>query len=126
MSLSIAEIIAKAGGVNLLARKLGVTPGAVSQWDKVPLGRLARVAEITGIPASHLRPDQQGFSETQAPFGEALALGLDAKAIAAAAVTEAVRAEKTRRWREENAAAMEAKAAWLEEHGLPLAEYRQF
>ncbi len=125
MSLSIADIIAKAGGVNRLARQLGVTPGAVSQWDKVPLGRLAKVAELTGIAPSQLRPDQAGFSEAQAPFGEAHALGLDASAIAAAAVALAVRAEKSRRWQVENAAAMEAKAAWLEEHGLPLAEYRQ-
>ena len=120
------RIIARAGGVNALARQLGISSAAVSVWKRVPAARVAAVARITGLPASQIRPDLGGFAETQAPFPEARALGLDPQAIAAKALAEAVRAEKARRWQAENAAALEAKAAWLEKHGLPLARFRQF
>ena len=30
------------------------------------------------------------------------------------------------RWKEENRSAIEAQNAWIAEHGLPLAKYRQF
>ena len=59
-------------------------------------------------------------------FAEARALGLDPEAIAAKALEDAVRAEKARRWLQENSAAIEAQNAWVEQHGLPLAKYRTF
>lgn len=40
-----------------LARKIGVTRGAISQWDRVPAERIAEVANITGLPMSTIRPD---------------------------------------------------------------------
>jgi len=40
-----------------VARALGLTPGAISQWDKIPAERVAAVAAATGIPAAELRPD---------------------------------------------------------------------
>lgn len=40
-----------------LARKIGVTRGAISQWDRVPAERIAEVANITGLPMSAIRPD---------------------------------------------------------------------
>lgn len=40
-----------------LARKIGVTRGAVSQWDRVPAERIAEVASITSLPMSVIRPD---------------------------------------------------------------------
>ena len=40
-----------------LARALGVTPGAVSQWDRVPAERVIDVERLTGIPRHDLRPD---------------------------------------------------------------------
>ena len=40
-----------------VARALDITPGAISQWDKVPAERVAAVSAATGIPASELRPD---------------------------------------------------------------------
>ena len=40
-----------------LAAALGITPGAVSQWDRVPIERVADVSRITGIPREDLRPD---------------------------------------------------------------------
>lgn len=70
---------------------------------------------------------KKGFAETQAPFAtEARALGLDPEAIAQKAVRDAIKAEKERRWLEENREAIEAQNAWVEKHGLPLAKYRMF
>ena len=40
-----------------LAREIGVTRGAVAQWDKVPAERLGAVSRVTGIPIDRLRPD---------------------------------------------------------------------
>lgn len=40
-----------------LAKALGITPGAVSQWDRVPAEHVFRVAAITGISVADLRPD---------------------------------------------------------------------
>lgn len=70
---------------------------------------------------------QPGLAETPAPFAaEAEALGLDAAAIAARAVQDAIRAEKARRWLEENHEAIKAWNRWTEANELPLAEYRMF
>lgn len=117
-SKALTEAIERAGGVNALARALGISSGAVAQWQDIPPRRLAEVARVTGLP---------GFAEAQAPFvAEAEALGLDATAIAERAVREAVGRERARRWAEENRAAIEAHRRYVEEHGLPLDEYRQF
>ena len=43
-----------------LARLLGVTPGAISQWmtkGEVPVARVLALESITGIPRHALRPD---------------------------------------------------------------------
>lgn len=122
MEARLAEILEKAGGVNALARALGITSASVAGWKRVPAARVAAVARITGLPASRIRADLAGFAETQTVFGEARALGLDPEAVLA----EAVRAEKTRRWREENATAIAAQHEWVEKNELPLASYRMF
>lgn len=40
-----------------LAAELQITAQAVSLWKKVPVRRVMRVAELTGIPCHQLRPD---------------------------------------------------------------------
>ncbi len=40
-----------------LAEELKVTPGAISQWDRVPAERVVEVERVTGIPRHKLRPD---------------------------------------------------------------------
>lgn len=40
-----------------LARALGITIGAVSQWDRVPAERVLDVERVTGISRHELRPD---------------------------------------------------------------------
>jgi post-segregation antitoxin (ccd killing protein)/DNA-binding transcriptional regulator YdaS (Cro superfamily) len=129
----LAKAIEKAGGVNALARALGISSAAVAEWRRLPPRRVAAVAALTGLPPELLRPDTHarpgppGLAETQAPFAaEARELGLDPEAIAAKAVQDAIRAEKARRWQEENSEAIEAWNAWTEANGLPLAKYRMF
>jgi DNA-binding transcriptional regulator YdaS (Cro superfamily) len=36
---------------------LDITPGAISQWHRVPAERVIEVERLTGIPRSELRPD---------------------------------------------------------------------
>ena len=57
---------------------------------------------------------------------EAKALGVNLSQSAEAGVREAVRAAKAEEWMRENRAALLAYNDWIEENGLPLAEYRQF
>jgi DNA-binding transcriptional regulator YdaS (Cro superfamily) len=40
-----------------LAREIGITRGAVAQWEQVPAERLGVVSRVTGIPLERLRPD---------------------------------------------------------------------
>lgn len=40
-----------------LARDIGVTRGAVSQWDRVPAEKIKEVSEATGLSYAVLRPD---------------------------------------------------------------------
>jgi DNA-binding transcriptional regulator YdaS (Cro superfamily) len=43
-----------------LAERLGITPGAISQWDKIPINRVTDVERVTGVPREQLRPDIYG------------------------------------------------------------------
>jgi len=52
------------GNVTRLADALGITKGAVAQWDKkVPIKRVLDVERITKIPRALLRPDFYGSAE---------------------------------------------------------------
>ena len=53
-------------------------------------------------------------------------LDINASRAAEAGIAEAVAAEKARRWKLENRAAIESWNEYVEEHGIPLEEYRQF
>lgn len=127
--------IVAAGGVARLGGQVGVSHTTISKWraaGQVPVDRVLAVEAATGISRALLRPDFFGAAsrpvaaETQAPFAEAQALGLDAGRIAAEALREAVRMEKGRRWLAENREAIAGWNRWTEENGLPLAEHRMF
>jgi DNA-binding transcriptional regulator YdaS (Cro superfamily) len=47
------------GGAEALARRLGCTRQALSQWEKVPRGRVLEIEEITKrkITRHQMRPD---------------------------------------------------------------------
>lgn len=53
----LSDVYRAYGTAANLARCLGVTRQAVSQWHKVPLKYVRRIAEYTGISAAVLRPD---------------------------------------------------------------------
>ncbi len=57
---------------------------------------------------------------------EARELGLNMSRLAEEAIARAVGAERNRRWREENRAAIEAYNAFIDRNGVPFAEYRKF
>ncbi|WP_245544268.1 type II toxin-antitoxin system CcdA family antitoxin [Oceanicola granulosus] len=63
---------------------------------------------------------------SSATLAEAEALGVDVSRAAEAGVAAAARAERQRRWKEENREAMEQMKVWVEENGLPLSELRKF
>lgn len=57
MTTGIAAIKEKVPSMAWLARELGITRGAVQQWDKVPAERLGEIARVTGLSPNVLRPD---------------------------------------------------------------------
>ncbi|MEI6162350.1 MAG: type II toxin-antitoxin system CcdA family antitoxin [Roseococcus sp.] len=104
------------------------TEGAVTANDFVEVDTSRKSRSRPAVAQLGLAETQAAFTaEAQAPFAaEAQSLGLDAAAIAAKAVQEAIRAEKARRWLAENEDAIEAWNRWTESNELPLAEYRMF
>jgi antitoxin CcdA len=57
---------------------------------------------------------------------EARQLGVNMSRVAEAAIAEAARLERNRRWREANRAALDDYAREVERDGLPLARFRSF
>jgi DNA-binding transcriptional regulator YdaS (Cro superfamily) len=49
--------IKAAGSVHALARLLGVSRPAVSQWTRVPVHHILQVESRTGVPREKLWPD---------------------------------------------------------------------
>lgn len=65
--------IVKAGGVVLLAERLGITNQAVSKWQRVPPERVLEVERLTGVSRYDLRPDIYGKRpQRRRPLGNAL------------------------------------------------------
>ena len=63
---------------------------------------------------------------SEALVAEAETLGLDITGAAEKGIALAIKAEKERRWKIENAEAIKADNEYVAKHGLPLAKYRQF
>jgi DNA-binding transcriptional regulator YdaS (Cro superfamily) len=66
----MAAAIKAAGGINTLARKLGIRHEAIEQWKRIPVERLQAVAKVTGLPQHVLRPDLFDVSEPQSYWTE--------------------------------------------------------
>ncbi len=47
----------RVGGVVALSKALGLSRGAVSNWTKIPVGRVNDVYVLTGLSREFLRPD---------------------------------------------------------------------
>lgn len=54
---AICSLPIKRGLKKVIAHACGVTPGAVTQWQKVPAEHCQTISKITGIAPSVLRPD---------------------------------------------------------------------
>jgi DNA-binding transcriptional regulator YdaS (Cro superfamily) len=55
---ALQRAIEAAGSPAKLAKHLGISAQAISQWDRVPPGRALKVAEVTGVPVEELLRDQ--------------------------------------------------------------------
>jgi TorA maturation chaperone TorD len=51
------EAIRAAGGITELARRIGISQPSVSNWSRVPAGRVLSVEAATGVARAILRPD---------------------------------------------------------------------
>lgn len=49
-----------------VTQELGITTGAIYQWDKVPAERVPEVSRITGYSRHELRPDLYELEELAA------------------------------------------------------------
>jgi hypothetical protein len=49
--------VKKVGSITNLAKLLGVTTQAISQWECVPLNRVLEIEHITKVDRERLRPD---------------------------------------------------------------------
>lgn len=68
----------------------------------------------------------QNLTVSEALVAEAEALGLDITGAAEQGIARAIKAEKERRWKIENADAIKASNDFVAKHGLPLAKFRTF
>ena len=81
---------------------------------------------------ARLREDRNAFRRpTNVTLDEQLVasakeLGINVSRACEQGLDEAVRAERIRRWQEDNREALEAANAYVAEFGLPLAKYRMF
>jgi DNA-binding transcriptional regulator YdaS (Cro superfamily) len=57
MDLGFTKAVVAMRGKAALARALGITPGAVTQWVRIPINRVIDVERVTGIRREELRPD---------------------------------------------------------------------
>ena len=69
-----------------------------------------------------VRKSRTNITVDQEILEGARAYGLNVSMISEQALAAAVRAETARRWEMENAEAIAERTAWIERHGLPLAD----
>lgn len=66
---AVQRACAAAGGGATLARRLGISRAAISQWRRIPADRLVLIEAITGIDRAELRPDLFDRNPTDASAG---------------------------------------------------------
>lgn len=54
---ALRAAVLRAGGISALARGLGISSSAVSQWMRVPAERVLEVEKLTGVSRQELRGD---------------------------------------------------------------------
>lgn len=53
----LQKAIAIMGGINPLAKALGIDRAAIHRWHQVPSKRIIQIEHLTGVPREELRPD---------------------------------------------------------------------
>jgi TorA maturation chaperone TorD len=66
----LSDAIRLAGGVSELARRIGISQPAVTNWERVPAERVLAVEAATGVPRIRLRPDLYGEAQVTADVDE--------------------------------------------------------
>lgn len=89
----LARVVEQAGGVNQLARMLGVSPATVAEWRQVPATRVLAVEAATGISRHELRPDIYSPVKLERAQGRKLAPSRAALRTALLALCEAIMAD---------------------------------
>lgn len=71
---STESVIAAAGGVQRVAKSIGISQQAVYQWFEkgIPLKRIQAISQLSGIAIEHLLPElfAAGDSTTCCPYCE--------------------------------------------------------
>jgi transposase-like protein len=57
---ALIDLIAQAGSMSELARRIGVSRTAVHYWRKVPIKHLLTLETLFAVPRQKLRPDLYG------------------------------------------------------------------
>jgi len=57
------QAIRAAGGVDAVARKVGISQPSLSNWSRVPAERVLSVENLTGVDRALLRPDLYGAAD---------------------------------------------------------------
>ncbi|MCP1221352.1 helix-turn-helix domain-containing protein [Acetobacter orientalis] len=61
----LKDIMDRRGAVTRIAKACGISTAAVSRWKRVPRGRVAAVATVTGVSSERLRPDLYPVSASE-------------------------------------------------------------
>jgi len=65
----LEEAIRAVGGITELARRIGISQPSVSNWARVPAGRVLSVEAATGVARTILRPDLYALPEERDDAG---------------------------------------------------------
>ena len=57
---ALEAVLQETGTLAKLAKQLGISRAAISQWQEVPVHRVLEVEKITGVSRYQLRPDIYG------------------------------------------------------------------
>jgi len=62
---ALEDLLSRRGNVTRIAQGLGISPAAVSQWQRVPAERVTELSSLLGTPPQQLRPDLHAPSDAR-------------------------------------------------------------
>ena len=69
MDKHLIDALRQAGGAAVIARELGITTQAISQWARPPAHHVLTIERLSGVSRHLLRPDVYGPEPTRPPLG---------------------------------------------------------